>query len=298
MFILSLFSRLPLRLLYLLSDVIAFLAYRVVRYRLRVVHRNICLCFPHISVKDQKRIQKGFYRHLADVIVEAVWFGGCNNSQRLRRQRMVEILNPEALCELSSDGRSMVILSSHLCNWELSGGILHYNYTSRPFPLSEQNYVVVYKKLSSPRWNRFMQKNRMAPVLDPEHFQGYIDSNHVLRYIVRHSHEQKFYNFITDQRPYKAAKGTLPVTFLGQQCQSMAAAAHLAQHYAFSVVYQRMLSTGRGHYTLEYVPICANAAETTAQEIMNRFYELLSADILSQPSQYLWSHKRFPQTNS
>ena len=34
-------------------------------------------------------------------------------------------------------------------------------------------------------------------------------------------------------------------------------------------------------------------AETTAQEIMKHYYELLTDDITAQPTQYLWSHKRF-----
>ena len=293
MFVISLLSRLPLRILYLLADFISFIAFRLIRYRLPVVRHNISLCFPDLNNKDQKRIIKGFYSHFGDIIAETIWFGGCINSQRLHRQHLVEIVNPEVISELSTDGRSMVVLSSHLGNWELSGGILHYNYTDKPFPLSEQNYIVAYKKLDNPRWDHFMRRNRIAPLQDPEHYQGYLESNQVLKYIIRHRDEQKYYNFITDQRPYKAAKGTLPVSFMGQATKTMAAGANLAQHYGLSVVYQRMRNIRRGHYTLEYIPICANASETTAQEIMKHYYELLTDDITAQPTQYLWSHKRF-----
>lgn len=288
-----LIQRLPLPVLYAICRVLGFVAHHVLKYRLRVVRRNIDLCFPQRSARERRRIVSGFYRHLSEILAEALWFGGCQDKQRLRRQRLVQILNPEVFNALAADGRSVVILSSHLGNWELSGGILNYNYTDTPMPASEQNYVVVYKALTSPWWNDFMRRNRTAPLDDPDNFEGCIETHEVLRYIVAHHDQQKFYNFITDQRPYRAARGSVPVTFLGQPCQSMAAAAHLAQRFGFAAVYQRMRRTSRGHYTIEYVPLATNAAQSDVQCIMDRYYALLSADIEAQPEQYLWSHKRF-----
>lgn len=295
MFLLSLLARLPLRLLYGVSSLLAFLAHRVLRYRLRVARHNIDLCFPSLSEGERRRVVRDFYHHLADVAVEAIWFGGCCGQRRgrLREQHIVEIANPEVVAQLAAGGRSMVILSSHAGNWELSGGILHYNYKTPATPFSEQNYIVVYKALNSKNWDAFMRRNRTAPLDDPEGFEGCLESREVLRYIVKHRDEQKFYNFITDQRPYRFAQGNVPVTFLGQEVQSMVAAAHLAQRFACSVVYQRMRRVSRGHYTLEYVPISADASATTPQAIMDRYYELLSADIQAQPALYLWTHKRF-----
>lgn len=288
-----LLSRLPLGVLYCICDLLGVIAYRVLRYRLRVVRHNINLCFPERSADERRRIVRGFYRHLSEILAEALWFGGCTDRQRLRRQRLAEILNPEVIDAFASDGRSVVILSSHYGNWELSGGILNFNYTDHPTPMREDNNVVVYKALSSPWWNDFMRRNRTAPLTDPEHFEGYLEAHEVLRYIVAHRNEQKFYNFITDQHPYRAAKGTVPVTFMGQPCQSMAAAAHLAQRFGFGIVYQRMRNTGRGHYTIEYIPIAADGSTTDPQTVMERYYELLGEDLRHKPEQYLWSHKRF-----
>lgn len=291
MFVISLLSRLPLRVLYALASVLAFVAHRVLKYRLRVVRGNIDLCFAHLSIEERKEIIRNYYKHLADIIVEAVWFGGCNR-ERLSKQQLVTIINPQVLNDLSTDGRSMVVLSSHNCNWELSGGIEVYFLAQGKSAFQEYNTIYVYKKLTSKTWDQFMHRNRVAPLKSPEQFQGYIETNEVLRHVITHRNEQKFYNFITDQRPYRSAKGSVPVTFMGQQCHSMAAAANLALHYGFHVVYQRMRWVSRGHYTYEFIPITINDS-TTAQDIMSRYYELLTEDVLSQPEQYLWSHKRF-----
>lgn len=293
MFLLSVIARFPLRILYGLSSFLAFVIHRLLRYRLHVVEKNVNLCLPHLSKEQRKRVVRDFYRHLADIAVETVWFGGCSNKERLRKQHMVEILDMQPINDIAAQGSSVMILSSHAGNWELSGGILNYNYTSAPTPFTEQNYVVVYKVLASKYWDKFMRRNRTAPLDDPEGFEGCIETRQVLRYILTHCKEQKFYNFITDQRPYRAAHGSVPVTFLGQSCNSMAAAANIAHRFAFAVVYQRMYRKSRGHYALEYVTITPDASATTPQEIMERYYELLTADIYAHPEQYLWTHKRF-----
>lgn len=292
MFLVSLLSRLPLRVLYAFADILAFIAYRVARYRVRVVRHNIDLCFPELSRKERQTIVRKYYRHLADVIVETVWLGGCTK-ERLRAQQVVELLNPEAFEEMGVGARSTVILSSHFGNWELVSGLLNYNYTDRPFLPKENNIVVVYKEVRSQRWNVFFHHNRTAVLDDPQHFEGYLETKEVLRYVVRHRREQRYYIFITDQRPYRSAKGSLPVTFLGQSCQTMAAAANLAQQFGYGVVYQRMRWVSRGHYTYEFIPITQDATAMSAQEIMDRYYELLTEDVKAQPEQYLWSHRRF-----
>lgn len=294
MFLISLLSRLPLRVLYAVSYVLSYIVQHLVRYRLSVARSNIDLCFPQLSEKERKKILRDFYLHFTDIIVEAVWFGGCRGNQpRLHRQRIVEFSNPEAINCFHRQGKSVVILTSHMGNWELMGGWAQYNYTDGPLLLDEQNYVVVYKALTNKKWDDFIHRNRTAPLDDPEGYKGYVESLDVLRYILRHRNEPKFYAFNTDQHPYGAAKAIVPVTFLGQQCQSMVAAANIAQRFGFAVVYQRIIQESRGHYVLEYVTITPDASTTTAQEIMDRYYELLTANITEQPSQYLWTHRRF-----
>lgn len=294
MFFISLLSRLPLRVLYAVSSVLSYIVQYLVRYRLGVVKSNIDRCFPQLSEKERKKILRGFYLHLTDIIVEAVWFGGCRgNQERLHRQRIVEFTNPEEVGRFHRQGKSVVILASHQGNWELMGGWAQYNYTDEPLLLDEQNYVVVYKAPTHKKWDDFFHRNRTAPLDDPEGFEGYVESRSVLRYILQHRDEPKFYAFPNDQRPYTAAKQTIPVTFLGQRCRSMIAAAHIAQRFGFAVVFQHMMQESRGHYVQKYITITPDASTSTLQEIMDRYYELLSDNIAAQPAQYLWSHNRF-----
>ena len=67
-----LISLLPYRALYALSGVLYFFTYRVARYRLAVVRRNIGAAFPEKDREELRRIEKGFYRWLSDYFVETV----------------------------------------------------------------------------------------------------------------------------------------------------------------------------------------------------------------------------------
>ena len=55
-----LFSRLPMRILYIKSDIFFFLIYYVFRYRKNVVLENLRLAFPEKSEAERKKISKKF----------------------------------------------------------------------------------------------------------------------------------------------------------------------------------------------------------------------------------------------
>ncbi|PCJ83211.1 MAG: hypothetical protein COA57_11775 [Flavobacteriales bacterium] len=57
-------------MLYRLSDFLFIVLYYIIGYRKGVASENIAKSFPGISLKERKRIIRGFYRNLCDIIVE------------------------------------------------------------------------------------------------------------------------------------------------------------------------------------------------------------------------------------
>ena len=96
-------------------------------------------------------------------------------------------------------------------------------------------------------------------------------------------------------KPLVARDGSwlLPVEFMHRECRTMAAAANMAAKFAFPVMYQRMVIEERGKYRIEYELICEDASKMPVEEIMQRFYDLLTKDIEAQPENYLWTHRRW-----
>ena len=67
-----LLSLLPLRVHYVISDVLFLLLYRLLGYRRRVVRTNLESAFPEKSEDELKRIEKGFYHFFCDYLAESV----------------------------------------------------------------------------------------------------------------------------------------------------------------------------------------------------------------------------------
>jgi KDO2-lipid IV(A) lauroyltransferase len=65
-------SLLPLRMLHLLSDLLAFVAYHWIRYRRDVVEGNLLIAFPEKTHMERLSIAKKFYRNFSDTLVESV----------------------------------------------------------------------------------------------------------------------------------------------------------------------------------------------------------------------------------
>ncbi|MCR5351403.1 MAG: lysophospholipid acyltransferase family protein [Bacteroidales bacterium] len=291
--LLRLLGLLPLRVHYALGRFVAWLLEHVFRYRRDVVMHNLTRAFPDKRIQDLVPIRKEFYRHLGEVVAETIWFGACRRPERLRRQRLVEVENPEALTPLYEASSGMVVLAGHTGNWEIIGGIASYNYTDRPFVLDETNFCVVYRAISSRVFNEIMRDNRTAPLLDRKHYDGYLESKEVIRFAYEHADQKRVYGMLTDQRPYFASPANLDVEFLGQRVSTMTGAAALARKFHLPMVYQTERRDRRGHYTLRYTLICEDASQMSVEAIMKQYYALLEADIREQPANYLWSHKRF-----
>ena len=63
-------SLLPFRILFLLSDCLYFLVSKVVKYRHKVIWKNLKESFPDKTEAELRTIEKGFYHWFCDYIVE------------------------------------------------------------------------------------------------------------------------------------------------------------------------------------------------------------------------------------
>ena len=67
-----LLSLLPLRFLYIFSDVLYYPLYYCIRYRRKVVRQNLTGSFPDKNEKELIRIEKQFYHFFCDYMIETI----------------------------------------------------------------------------------------------------------------------------------------------------------------------------------------------------------------------------------
>lgn len=260
------------------------------RYRRDVVMINLARSFPEKHYSELQEICRRSYAHFGKLIAEAIWFGG-SSPKRLRRSGVARIDDVSLINGCFDKGKSVIVMGSHCGNWELFGGYRFY--TDEPFKYDELNMCVVYRRLTSPAWERFMKKNRLAAVTDRKHYDGMVESFRLMRYVLEHKDRNMFYNIVTDQFPYSDSFRVKVRDFMGQETWSMGGATALAHKLGMAVFYLRMKENQDGNYSISFIPICEDAREMDSVEILDRYYALLEEDLREQPWNYLWTHKRW-----
>jgi Kdo2-lipid IVA lauroyltransferase/acyltransferase len=114
--LLYLISLLPFWILYLFSDILYFLLFRVVKYRRKVVELNLQNSFPEKSVADRLDIEKRFYKHLSDLILESI--KTISISPKSMKKRFV-FSNLNELTKYFEQGKSVIAVSGHFGNGDL-----------------------------------------------------------------------------------------------------------------------------------------------------------------------------------
>lgn len=286
--IMRFFGRLPLKFHYMFVKLVAFVLEKVVGYRKGVVYTNLARSFPEKKYWELDCIAHDFYIHMAEIILETIWFGG-SGLRRLRDSHIVEMANVKVLDDALEASPSVTLLYSHCGNWELLGGLPIYNYdetANNPCTL-EQTYVV-YRRLSSKVWNNVFLKNRIAPIPD---YKGEIESEQILRLCIKNRDRKGVYCFIADQSPY-FTKTDVGV-FLNQPAKAMIGSVAVAHKLGHSVVYMNMARRGRGHYEMQFTKICDDASKMEPELLLRQYFDLLEKDIRKDPPNWLWSHKRW-----
>ena len=151
-------SLLPLRALYLISDGLALLAGKVLRYRRRVVRENLRTSFPEMTEKERRKIEHDFYSFLGDYIVETVKMISMSERQIRRRVRMEGLEQP---CGALRRGRDVTLLLGHYCNWEWVSSIpLH-------IPGNSVGAQIYHPLSSAVSWNGNAPAYRASPAISP-----------------------------------------------------------------------------------------------------------------------------------
>jgi len=287
-------QRLPLGFHYFWGRCFSWLCEKLVRYRRDDVMINLARSFPGKNYWELYAIAHQFYGHLGEIFAEAIWFGGNHHRPgRCHRQKIVESVNGEELFEAFKLNPNVMLLDSHFGNWELTGAFFEsfYDKYENNVPIKEDNICPVYKRLSNRFWDEFFHANRTACQSDD--YDGYTESLQVMRFAVRHRNDVMLYIFPTDQFPYgNAARCDIP-SFMNQPTKAMIGGASLAHKIGMPVFYQSVDRVERGRYVQTFKKICDDASKLEPAQVMERYYALLQEDIERNPSNYLWTHRRW-----
>lgn len=282
MFLLRLISRLPLGALYVLSDVLFFFAFHLLRYRRKQVRQNLSNSFPSRSSAELAAIEKRFYRNLCDFSVETLKLLTISRKELIERTVFV---NAAAMQEHKDKNVSVLLLASHLFNWEwlLAAGCLEL-----PVPVD-----FVYQPLSNQVANKFSLAIRTR-------FGGRAVARETVgRDAVRRRDIVHATATVADQFPGHFNHRRYWATFLGQRTAFFHGIAQLAVLMRSPVYFCEILRTGRGRFQVTLQKLSdAPQTETEAVHFIDRYAQALERIIEKQPDNWLWSHNRWKDADA
>lgn len=276
MLIFSFLAYLPFWCLYILADFLYVLAYHIIGYRKKVVWQNLQNSFPEKSEQELKKIQKQFYRHLFEVFVETLKILQLSPKEL---QKRVQVKNIEIVRKRLEEGKALVILTSHLFNWEW--------YSLATSLAIEKKYPIffVYQELSSPFFDKLMLKIRT-------HFEAKaLKMQNILKDVIQDHKSPRVVALLADQSPTGNEKDHW-TTFLHQDTAFFTGAEKIALKLKLPVVLGLGVRVKRGHYLLRFEDMY-HPTELPDTEITEKYVRLLEKQIQETPSDWLWSHKRW-----
>ncbi len=271
-----LFSKLPLRVLYLFSDFIFFVIYHVVGYRRKVVLENLKNSLPSKSQEELKKIEKKFYVNFVDYIVETFKsFTISSNELRVRIQH----LNQDVFHEAKSENKNVILLSGHVFNWEW------FNVLATIIP--QENSFPVYRKVQSGFWEDKIKGLRNRFGNQP------LEAKEVIRHIFRNPNDgNSVYMFVADQTPH-VSEVTYGLNFMNQKTPVFVGYDKLSTRMDLAFVFCEMKKVKRGYYQINYYRIYPDGEKFVEHEVVKKFHHLLENTINKRPDNYLWSHRRW-----
>ncbi|MCD8164671.1 MAG: lysophospholipid acyltransferase family protein [Bacteroides sp.] len=269
---------LPFRVLYVLSDLLCFLLYRVARYRRKVVRTNLKNSFPEKSEKELKGIEKQFYHYISDYMLESLKMLRMSKEDLLKRMEFIDI---DKFTEQVDKKGGALLMMPHYANFEWVIGVsLFMNPQDVP--------MQVYKNIRNPFINRLFNRIRSR-------FDGYnVPKHDTAREIIkaRRAGKKMGVGLVADQSP-NVHELKFWTTFLNQETAFMDGGERIARMMDFAVFYCELEHVGRGKGRVTFKLMTDTPKETAEGEITEMFARHVEATIRREPAYWFWSHKRW-----
>ena len=276
-----LFSLLPLRAHYVISDLLFWFLFKIVGYRRKVVWKNLLASFPEKSEVELRKIERGFYHFFCDYLVESVKL--MTISEGNLRKRMV-FKGTELVDETVESGQSCVVYLGHYCNWEWI--------SSLPLWVTPKAQCgQIYHPIENVAFDQLFLRvrQRMGSLSIP--------MQDTLRKILefRKTGQPVIIGYISDQKPHWVNIHHW-VNFLNHDTPVLTGTERVARKMNHAVFYLDVRRVRRGYYEAEFKLITRNPQQMREYEITDVYHQMLEATIHRAPEFWLWSHNRWKRT--
>ena len=263
---------------YVLLELIYVILRYAVRYRRRLIIRQLTDSFPDKSHEEILRICHRYYHTLAEMVVNTLTLSGMSDRERARR---VTFHGTSDLHDIIT-GRNAVALTSHYGFWEY--------YTFASLWLLNHRLVVAYHPIKDKAMDKFYLRLRRMDSVDT------VSSKQFMRYYMNHKDgidgRHLVIGLISDQN--SPPRGEVHwYRFLNHDSLFFDGGEQLALKFGLPVFYLELNRIRRGYYRCEYKMIYDGREQVERHEITERYVRCLEQTIVRCPELWMWSHNRW-----
>jgi Kdo2-lipid IVA lauroyltransferase/acyltransferase len=269
-------SLIPMRLLYIFSDIGFVVIFYILKLRRRVTLENLLRSFPEKDHREIRRIEKAFYRHFCDSFIESVKLLTIRKKNICRRYR---IINPGLIDSLYARQKSIILYTAHFGNWEWMAAMPLY---------MEYQVIAFYQQQKNKYFDTLMNllRGRFGVQL--------VESKKGYKRLIELA-EMKIPTasiIVGDQSPSKQSS-MQRVTFLHQSTAFLAGVDRFANKFDEAVVFPLVKKVKRGFYEIELVLLKDETNPSDPSNVIAAYAKALESAIIRHPDHWLWSHRRW-----
>lgn len=276
-------SRLPMRVLYALSDCLFPLVYHLARYRRKLVYKQLQDSFPDKSHQWYRHTERQYYHFFCDYIVETLKLMHMGSGEIERRVTF------EGLEELQAEMRTRdiqfaIAYLGHYGNWEWVASF------SQHLGLDFCGAQIYHPLKNTMIDNFFINLRRQ--------FGGEcVSMKDTLRHILKVSKGEKreIIGFIADQCPKWEAMHHW-TQFLRHRTSFFIGPEQIGKRVSACMVYVHVTRPKRGFYHCHIIPLAWEPKKHKDYEITDLYASALEKQIHEQPELWLWTHNRWKRT--
>jgi KDO2-lipid IV(A) lauroyltransferase len=272
---LRLFSMLPLAVQAAVGDGVGRLLWRVAGSRRRIALRNLELCLPDRTPGEREDIARANFRWIARSILERglLWY-----ASRERLQRLIHVEGDVGFAERHPDTPVMWLVP-HFAGLDVAGS------TSQIY--QSRGVTSVYQRQSNEVFDKAILAGRIR------FGQGAIYSRHEKALPLIRAIRRGWAFFNLPDMDFGATDAAF-VPFFGVPAATILAPSKIARQLKMTVqpVIAEILPGGQG-YRVRYLDPWTDFPTDDPVADMRRMNAWIEQEILRNPTQYLWVHKRF-----
>ena len=245
----------------------------------KIARNNIKNTFPNLSEKNLQKVILEMWDNLGRTAAEHCHL---DKFKPYIKDSRVEVSGIQNLEKIRKDGAPALFFSAHLANWEV---------TSLGASELGINVHLVYRRANNPFFDKLVMKTRdnVNKKLFPKGPEG-------ARAIIKKIKNGESVAMLVDQK----MNDGIAVPFFGRDAMTAPAIAELSMRYKCPIIPVRVERTTGAYFKITVYPPLNNSIQTDknidSKVIMTEINEMLESWIEEKPAQWLWIHKRWPNS--